>query len=75
VARSEPGRFGGFHDFFGGGIKALEPPYTVRISGAAPPPEVVRDCVKTAKWALGEGRKDYQQQEGGDVEVVIEIEP
>jgi hypothetical protein len=58
-----------------GGINALEPPYTVRISGVGTLPKDVSDEVERAKWAIGQGRKDYQKQEGGDIEVAIEIEP
>jgi hypothetical protein len=56
-----------------GGMNAVEPPYTIRISGAATLPKDVRDRVETAKRALAEGRMDYQKLRGGDVEVEIEI--
>ncbi len=56
-----------------GGINALEPPYTIRISGAATLPKNIRDHVETAKRALAEGRMDYQKLRGGDVGVAIEI--
>ena len=58
-----------------GGINALEPPYTIRVSGSTMLPKHIRDHLERAKWALEEGRKDYQEQEGGDVEVAIEIAP
>jgi len=56
-----------------GGINALEPPYTIRIVGTAATPENVRDCIDTTRWAIEEGRKDYQKQLGGDIGVTIEI--
>jgi hypothetical protein len=31
--------------------------------------------MEQARWAVAQGREDYQDQEGGDVEVSIEIEP
>jgi RNAse (barnase) inhibitor barstar len=56
-----------------GGMNAVEPPYTVRISGAATLPKDVCDRVETAKRVLAEGRMDYRKLRGGDVEVAIEI--
>lgn len=58
-----------------GGMNSLEPPYTIRISGAATLPKDVRDHVEIAKQALAKGRMDYRSRRGGDVEVAIEIEP
>lgn len=56
-----------------GGVNAIEPPYTIRISGAATLPKDVRDHVEMAKRALAKGRMDFQRLRGGDVEVAIEI--
>lgn len=58
-----------------GGINAVEPPYTIRISGTAMLPKDVREYIELVKQALAEGRLDYQRREGRDVEVAIEIEP
>lgn len=57
-----------------GGMNSLEPPYTVKISGAAALPTDVRNRIETASRALALGREDYQKLRGGDVEVAIEIE-
>jgi hypothetical protein len=57
------------------GINAVEPPYTIRISGAAKLPKEVRDEVELAKQVIADGRVDYQARRGGDVEVAIEIAP
>ena len=57
-----------------GGMNAVEPPYTIRISGAGALPKDVLDHVKLAKQVLAEGRVDYQRSRGGDVDVAIEIE-
>ena len=58
-----------------GGINAIEPPYIVRITGAAKLPKNIRDHIETAKTALAQGRTDYQKLRGGDINVAIEIEP
>jgi len=57
-----------------GGINAVEPPYTIRISGTATLPKDVRDEVDLVKQVLAEGRMDYRNRRGGDVEVAIEID-
>jgi hypothetical protein len=56
-----------------GGINTVEPPYTVRIYGAAKLPKDVRDEVELTKRVLADGRVDYRSRRSGDVEVVIEI--
>ncbi len=56
-----------------GGINAVEPPYTVRISGSATLPKDVRDHIELVKCALAEARLDYSSRQGSDVEVVVEI--
>lgn len=58
-----------------GGINAVEPPYTVKISGAETLPKDVRDRIELIRQVLAEGRMDYRSRRGGDVEVAIEIEP
>lgn len=58
-----------------GGINAVEPPYTVKISGVETLPKNVRDRIELIKQVLAEGRMDYRNRRGGDVEVAIEIEP
>jgi Barstar (barnase inhibitor) len=57
-----------------GGINAVEPPYTIKISGAAKLPKDVRDEVELAKQVLADGRVDYRSRRGDDVEVAIEID-
>lgn len=58
-----------------GGINAVEPPYTIRIVGAAALPKNIRDHVEEARQALAEARVDYQKLRSGDIDVAIEIEP
>ena len=58
-----------------GGINAVEPPYTIRISGTVMLPKDVREYIEVVKQALARGRLDYQRRQGGDVDVGIEIEP
>jgi len=57
-----------------GGINALEPPYTIRISGAAMLPKDVRDEIGMAKQDLARGRMDYRNLRGRDVEVAMEAD-
>ena len=57
-----------------GGINAVEPPGTIRISGTAMLPKNVREHVEVVTQALARGRLDYQSRQGGDVDVSIEIE-
>lgn len=57
-----------------GGMNAVEPPYTIRISGAASLPKEVRDHVEVAKAAVAKGRMDYRRRRGGDVDVAIETD-
>jgi RNAse (barnase) inhibitor barstar len=56
-----------------GGINALEPPYTIRISGVSALPKQVHDEIDMAKQDLARGRKDFRSLRGDDVEVAIEI--
>jgi hypothetical protein len=58
-----------------GGINAVEPPYTIRISGTAMLPNDVREYIEAVKQALARGRLDYQSRQGSDVEVSIQTEP
>jgi|SRR5579884_1874961 len=57
-----------------GGMNALEPPYTIKISGMATLPNDVRECILRASRALAAGRSDYQRLRGCDVEVAIETD-
>jgi hypothetical protein len=57
-----------------GGINAIDPPYTIRISGSAHLPKEDRDQIELAKRVLAEGRKDCRSRRGGDVEIAIEID-
>ena len=58
-----------------GRINAVEPPYTVKISGVETLPKNVRERIELIKQVIAEGRMDYRDRRGGDVEVAIEIEP
>lgn len=55
-----------------GGINAVEPPYTIRISGTATSPKDIRDHIDVVKQDLAKGRMDYHDRRGGDVDVSIE---
>ncbi len=57
-----------------GWINAVEPPYTVRISGLSTAPKEVRDGVELAKEILARGRNYRKRHNGDDAEVEIEIE-
>jgi RNAse (barnase) inhibitor barstar len=56
-----------------GGLNAVEPPYTIRISGAATLPKDVRSEIELAKQALTEDRADFRRLRGSDVDVSLEI--
>jgi RNAse (barnase) inhibitor barstar len=54
-----------------GGINAVEPPYTVRISGLSATPKEVHDHVELVRDMLVEGRIYRKRHNGDDVEVSI----
>jgi hypothetical protein len=56
-----------------GGINAVEPPYTVRISGLSAAPKEVHDHVELVRGMLVEGRIYRKRHNGNDVEVSIVI--
>lgn len=56
-----------------GGINAIDPPYKILISGTATLPKDIRDHIEVAKQALAEGRMDYHDRCGGDVDVSLEM--
>lgn len=58
-----------------GGINAVEPPYTVRISGLAAAPKEVRDHVELVKDALVDARIYRKRHNGDDVETSIVTAP
>lgn len=58
-----------------GGINAVEPPYTVQISGLSAAPQEVRDHVELVSNALVEGRIYRKRHKGDDVDVSIVIAP
>jgi hypothetical protein len=57
-----------------GGINAVEPPYTIRISGTKMLPKDVREHVALVKHALAKARLEYQSRKGGDIEVSMETD-
>jgi hypothetical protein len=56
-----------------GGINAVEPPYTVRISGLSATPKEVHDHVELVRGMLVEGRIYRKRHNGDDVEVSVVI--
>ncbi len=58
-----------------GGMNAVEPPYTVRISGLSAASQEVRDHVQLVSDLLVEGRIYRKRHKGDDVEVSIVIAP
>ncbi len=55
-----------------GGINALEPPYTIRISGRASLTKDVGTEIEFAKEALSRARAEFRTTKGHDVEVELE---
>ena len=58
-----------------GGLNAVEPPYTVTISGTANLPKDVCNEVEMARQALAEDRSDFRRIRGSDVDVTMNIVP
>lgn len=58
-----------------GGINAVEPPYTVQISGLSAAPQEIRDEVELVSDMLVEHRIYRKRHDRGDVEVSIVIAP
>jgi RNAse (barnase) inhibitor barstar len=58
-----------------GGINTLEPPYTVKVVGTSALPKAVLDEVELARAAFAEGRREFRERKGQDVEVNFEIYP
>lgn len=58
-----------------GGMNAVEPPYTVQISGLSAAPQEVRDHVELVSDVLVEGRIYRKRHKGDDVDVSIVIAP
>ena len=54
-----------------GGINAVEPPYSVQISGLSATPKDVQDHVELVSGMLVEGRIYRKRHNGDDVEVSI----
>jgi RNAse (barnase) inhibitor barstar len=57
-----------------GGINSVDPPYTIKITGLSKLPKDILDHIETAKQAIAEGRADYRNARGGDVQVAVETE-
>jgi RNAse (barnase) inhibitor barstar len=58
-----------------GGINAVEPPYTVQISGLSAAPAEIRDHVQLVSDVLVAGRIYRKRHTGDDVEVSMVIAP
>ena len=54
-----------------GGINAVEPPYTIRISGLSAAPQELRDHVLLVSSVLLDGRIYRKRHKGDDVDVSI----
>lgn len=57
-----------------GGMNRLEPPYTIRIFRTVLLPKDVREHIGLVERDIVKARMEYRKQQGGDVEVAIEIE-
>ena len=56
-----------------GGMNAVEPPYSIRITGLSTAPSEVRDEVELAKNDLAKGRDYRKRHDGDDVQVSIDV--
>jgi len=58
-----------------GGMNAVEPPYTVRISGAEKLPASIESAISDVINALRRGRSWRRDNRGSDVDVNVELVP
>jgi len=58
-----------------GGINAVEPPYTILVTGLSKAPPEVATEVEHVRSYLAEHRNHFQAQKGRDIEVKIETAP
>lgn len=58
-----------------GGINGVQPPYTIRVIGAANLPAEIRQEVELLAKVIAEHRKDHQRWRKKDVEVAVELVP
>ena len=59
----------------GGGINAVNPPFTIRVRGLEGAPEAVVGSVKLVKRGIDEGPEDFRAQNGRDIDVQLQIVP
>ena len=59
----------------GGEINVVEPPYTLRIRGTADLPPGVAEELGWLKDGVADGREEFQEREGRDVDVDVELLP
>ena len=56
-----------------GGINAVEPPYIVRVRNVNYLPQTIIDEIELLKSVLAEARAEFNERNGHDVEVELEI--
>jgi RNAse (barnase) inhibitor barstar len=58
-----------------GGINAIDPPYTIRIFGAATLPQDVLGEIERTQRALADARGEFLETSGNDTKIYLEIIP
>lgn len=58
-----------------GGINAVEPPYTVRISGTKNLAKDVVDEISLVQRCIVEAKDEYRMRKGSDIDVRLETAP
>jgi len=56
-----------------GGMNEIEPPYVIRISGAAACPAGVRDAISELQFVISEARKWKKRHYGKDTDVSFDV--
>lgn len=58
-----------------GGVNAVKPPYTVRIRNTRVLTPDIKDTLNVLSHYINEGKRDYREQEGHDLDVHLELIP
>jgi len=57
-----------------GGINAIDPPYTIKISGVRSVPKDVYEHINLVKRAFADARTEYRRRRNADIDVTIETD-
>jgi hypothetical protein len=57
-----------------GSINAIDPPYTIKISGVRSVPKDVHEHINLVKRAVADARTEYCRRRNADIDVTIETD-